>query len=73
MGGFQLNQQYPGEWACMNVWDREMSADEVRTLTCRDQGNLVNSNTLQIAGGEEPFGEVTITEYIGTASRSTYM
>lgn len=68
VGGFSLNNQYPGEWACMNVWDREMSAEEVKSVTCCDQGNLVNSGTLKIAGDEDRSGEASVRELIGTAS-----
>jgi len=39
-----------GKLSWLNLWDREMSADQVLNLNCRDEGNIVNWNTLSVMG-----------------------
>lgn len=60
VGGLDIDEQYPGKWARMSIWDFAMSADQIKVLTCEDEGNLVNSSSLQTAGGVDHYEEITI-------------
>lgn len=57
----------------MSVWDHEMSADEIKALTCQDKGNLVNEDTLKVAGGVDHYEDITETRLIGSGSKLTYI
>ena len=49
-GGFSLNQMVPGQIADFNMWQREMTLNELNLLTCGTEGDVVSWNPLQEKG-----------------------
>ncbi|XP_067951392.1 C-reactive protein-like [Watersipora subatra] len=49
-GGLDINQLSAGKIAWVNMWDYAMSDEEIKMLKCRDEGNVVNWNTLSQQG-----------------------
>ena len=45
-----MKQVTAGQLADFNMWDYEMSADEVNVTTCGPAGNVVSWNTLKKKG-----------------------
>ena len=45
-----MNQTVPGQIANFNMWQREMTLDELNLLTCGTEGDVVSWNTLQEEG-----------------------
>lgn len=39
-----------GHVAWLNLWDYEMSLDELNALTCESEGNLVTQSEMSISG-----------------------
>jgi nucleoside-specific outer membrane channel protein Tsx len=64
VGGFDADQISVGLVGDINMWDYEMTADEIRSLTCNDKGNLVNSSSLQIGGGVSWYEDVDLQQFI---------
>lgn len=50
VGGLDVNQIMRGKIAWINIWDRVLSEEELKGLGCRDQGNVVNWDTLEVMG-----------------------
>ena len=49
-GGYQLTQTTPGQIAVFNMWDYEMTAEEVNSKTCGSGGNVSSWDTLNVKG-----------------------
>ena len=49
-GGYDRKQVVPGKLAEFNMWNREMTADELNSETCGAHGNVVSWSTLQERG-----------------------
>ena len=45
-----MKQTVPGELAQFNMWNKEMSVDELNLETCGVSGNIVSWNTLRERG-----------------------
>jgi len=57
VGGLDVNQIMRGKIAWINIWDRVLSEEELKGLGCRDQGNVVNWDTLEVMGDAEFYSE----------------
>lgn len=55
MGGFDINQMTIGLIAWFNIWDSEMTDVQVKSLTYRDTGNVVNWGTLKVQGEDRMY------------------
>lgn len=69
VGEFNLDQGNHGRISEISVWDYEMTSDEIRVLSCEDVGNLVNSSSLQIAGGIDYYEKVTLMRDTGITGK----
>ena len=49
-GGFSLNQMVPGQIAEFNMWEKEMTLNELNFELCGAEGDVVSWNTLQEEG-----------------------
>ena len=49
-GGYDRAQVVPGKLAEFNMWNREMTVDELNSETCGAHGNVVSWSTLQERG-----------------------
>ena len=49
-GRLDIAQVVPGKLADFNMWQREMTADELNSQTCGAEGNAVSWNTLREQG-----------------------
>ena len=49
-GSLDSNQTVPGQLADFNMWQREMTLNELNLLTCGTEGDVVSWNTLQEEG-----------------------
>lgn len=49
-GGLDVSTVTNGKIARVNIWNYEMTVDQVENLTCDRKGNVVNMDTLQING-----------------------
>ena len=49
-GNLDSDQTVPGQIADFNIWQREMTLDELNLLTCGTEGDVVSWNTLQEEG-----------------------
>ena len=49
-GSFDSYQTVPGQIANFNMWQREMTLDELNYEGCETKGDVVSSNTLQENG-----------------------
>ena len=49
-GNLSIQQTTAGQLADFNMWDYEMSADEVNVTTCGPAGNVVSWDTLKKKG-----------------------
>ena len=49
-GGFDSDQTVPGQIADFNMWQREMTLDELNHQGCGTEGDVVSWNTLGEAG-----------------------
>jgi len=52
-----VNQIMRGKIAWVNIWDRVLSEEELKGLGCRDKGNVVNWDTLEVMGDAEFYSE----------------
>ena len=50
MAGFDEPQVSVGKLAGFNMWDTKLDADSIMKLSCYDEGNIVNWNTLKEQG-----------------------
>ena len=50
VGNFDLSQTSMGTIGWFNMWDYEMTPDEIAELSTSQQGNIVNWSTLQVQG-----------------------
>jgi len=50
VGSLAVKQVLTGKVARVNIWDRVLSEEELKGLGCRDQGNVVNWDTLEVMG-----------------------
>ena len=49
-GKLQAHQAVPGQIADFNIWQREMTLDDLNHEGCRTKGDIVSWNTLQEKG-----------------------
>ena len=49
-GGLESDQTVPGQLADFNMWQREMTLNELNLLTCGTIGDVVSWNTLKEEG-----------------------
>ena len=49
-GGFELDQTSPGQLTDFNMWQHEMTLDELNSATCGTKGDVVSWDTLQERG-----------------------
>ena len=49
-GTFSLDQSISGKIAEFNIWNQEMSVEELNSQTCGVSGNVASWNTLQERG-----------------------
>lgn len=50
VGSFDSSQLTEARVAGFNMWDYELTADQMNALTCESEGNLVSPSTLQLGG-----------------------
>lgn len=60
---FELHQYSPGRIADVNAWDYAMSSEQINS-SCSDSGNVVNMNSLSMAGAVNHFEFMERTCYI---------
>lgn len=50
MGGFDTGAVVEGRTAMLNLWDHELSLENVEALSCSSQGNLLTMSNMSIGG-----------------------
>lgn len=60
MAALDLYQCSVGPIADFNLWDYEMTGEEIKGLTCADKGNIVNMDSLKIAGDQDLYENIAI-------------
>lgn len=64
VGGFELDQMTTGKIANINLWDYEMTPEEISSLSWCAEGNVVNSATLQFSG-DNSYESIELLQIIG--------
>lgn len=49
-GGYDKKQTVPGELADFNMWDKEMTVEQLNSKTCGVKGNIVSWSSLKERG-----------------------
>ena len=50
VGMFELSELMMGKVALFNMWDKEMTEDEVKAIDCSSEGNLLSMSDTLILG-----------------------
>lgn len=66
-----MGQMQLGKVSHIQMWDYEMTADQVKALTCNDVGSVINPDSLQIAGGANHYEEITLGQKTGIVGKTS--
>ena len=50
VGGFDTLQTWNGRVALINMWDYELSYEEISKFSCTSRGNLLTMDDMEISG-----------------------
>jgi len=71
VGEFNIHQNMEGRIAEFNMWDYEMSGEELRQLNCTNKGNVINWDSLQLLN-QPTIGSIVVPVCAGIPSTSPY-
>lgn len=65
------NQILMGELGDFQMWDYVMTSEDVATLTCGDEGNVISWDTMKTAGNPE-FKDIAVPSHVVLGGYSIY-